>query len=121
MKIKPVDVTLENGLFYSKAGPGCDCLILDMITAIQRNGVHFATALAVGRGNSSMIIKKTDGHLVVMHNPVLLSKIGRAKIGCGYKKFRVRFTSVDGREYSVRYSGEELVRVRAGLAELGLL
>lgn len=113
----PVNITREIGLYNSKAGSGCDCLIRDMVDSIAHNKTaSYVTGPNIGYPQAGLVLRISGNKLVVMLNPEIIKKQGFV-----YKKLRLKYTAIDGRDYMADCSGTDLERLRGALDDLGVV
>lgn len=116
---RPVNTTVENGLFHSVLKPTSG-LVRDLLETAKfhEGSIVILTANQIGYLANAMVFNLGNGFGVLL-NPTAESKSSH---GNGYyKKITVSFCDQDGFNRSVRFRREDARRIQEGLRRLGVL
>lgn len=125
IKCDDIDVTVENGLFYSCLKPDSG-LLKDLIdtASYYKDKLSILTANQIGYFGRVMVLKNHDG-LIPMMNPLVLCRSGGRKKDIRsqvkyYKEIKLRYWGIDGRHHTVKLAGTFSKIVQDGLRQLGV-
>lgn len=114
-----IDVTLENGKYHC---PGLqEGLIRDLVDTMKHDGnLNILVASEIGYSSRVLVLKNQKGFVPLL-NPVKVKTSGHRQKFCDemvYQKIRVKFWSIDGKQYQINLGGNDGRLVQLGLKKI---